>query len=200
MQKVSAFESFGGASSERKIAEPTPSGTAKSRARNDVMHVPYTNASAPNCPAFGSQTCVTRKCQPNFSRGSAELIQSSYTIAAVTSRISAADTVTSRRTTSSPLKNRRAKARAPDGCLSLRGTRASLCGIVVSELVICSLLNLGDRLELLCHDSLGQLRVGERLGHVLPVTQHPLHEVDERLLLGRVGDLARHEQPREARD
>src|SRR5438445_11258895 len=94
MQKVSALESFGGASSARKIAEPTPRGTAISSESSEVTHVPNTNGRAPKSPTFGSHTCVNRKCHPNFVRGNPELIHNSYTSSAVTRRIAAAHTLT----------------------------------------------------------------------------------------------------------
>src|ERR1035441_2902554 len=41
-------------------------GTAMSRAMADETSVPKMNGTAPNCSLTGSQSLLTRKCQPNF--------------------------------------------------------------------------------------------------------------------------------------
>src|SRR5512140_2188394 len=60
--------SHGGANSLMKIAAPTLSGTAISKARKEETRVPKRKGSAPNCSRTGSQVPVTRNEVPNFRR------------------------------------------------------------------------------------------------------------------------------------
>ena len=74
---VRASEIRGGASSARKIAPPTPRGTAMSKQTAEVTTVPYMNGKAPKFSKTGSQVEVTKNHHPNLCRGSAELRYSS---------------------------------------------------------------------------------------------------------------------------
>src|SRR3979411_1528284 len=76
LTKVREEESLGGASSAKKIAPPTPSGTASASPTAEVTSVPYMKGNAPNSPATGSQVLVTKKFHPNLVRASAERTQS----------------------------------------------------------------------------------------------------------------------------
>src|SRR5208337_4990412 len=113
MKNCSVSEIRGGANSARKIAAPIPRGTAMSRATADVTSVPYMNGSAPYWSMFGSHTRVTKKCNPNFARASAEPVHSSYTSSSVISTTVAANTIVVSRAISSPSRKRDRKEREP---------------------------------------------------------------------------------------
>src|SRR6185312_4975860 len=88
---VSAPEARGGASSDRKMAQPRPSGAAMISATKDVTTVPYMNGSAPNSPVTGFQSCVNAKDQPNLARDRLDAEMSSYSTSAVRSNTPAAN-------------------------------------------------------------------------------------------------------------
>src|SRR3954471_7082628 len=72
IKKVSMFETPAGASSERKMAQPSPRGTEIRSATTDVTTVPKMHGSAPNSSVTGSQVVEVRKEKPNLCRVSAE--------------------------------------------------------------------------------------------------------------------------------
>ncbi len=61
MRKASVSEIRGGASSARKMAAPTPNGTARSKATTEVTTVPKMKGSAPNCLEDRIPSLVTKK-------------------------------------------------------------------------------------------------------------------------------------------
>src|SRR6185312_2506575 len=75
---VRALESRSGANSDRKIAQPRPSGPAMTSATTEVTTVPYTNGRAPNWPVTGFQVCVNANDQPNLARESSDADTSLY--------------------------------------------------------------------------------------------------------------------------
>src|SRR3974377_1130600 len=94
IRNVIASDAFGGASSARKIAAPTPKGTAIINATADVTIVPKINGRAPKSPATGSHSVLTRNARPNFSREAPDLLHNSQTSSAVIARIATAQTST----------------------------------------------------------------------------------------------------------
>ncbi|HEV2736390.1 MAG TPA: hypothetical protein VGV85_16210 [Longimicrobiaceae bacterium] len=73
MPKATGAATQRGASSVRKMASPTASGTAISSASSDEASVPKMNGSAPNCPSTGFHSLLARNPGPNsLSAGSAE--------------------------------------------------------------------------------------------------------------------------------
>src|SRR6266853_3306216 len=152
------------------------------------------NGHAPYWPATGSQVLVTRKDRPNLARDAPELMYSSNTSSPVTSRMLAAAAKVIRYATSSPARRRCTNDRA--------GLAGPALVIVVEEAAIrhARSLDLRDRFLLLGHDRLGQARVGQRLGHILAIREHPGQEILDRFFLGGVADFFRNQQPREARN
>src|ERR1035438_1016341 len=102
IRKVSALERRAGASSERNIAAPSPSGVEISRARNDVTTVPKMNGNAPKSSVTGFHWEEVRNPQPNLWRDSAELAQSWCTSSTATIRMLAAKAKATQRAIASP--------------------------------------------------------------------------------------------------
>src|ERR1035437_9115386 len=65
-------------------------GTAMMSAMADETSVPKMNVSAPNCSLTGSQSLVTRKCQPNFWSASLEPLKSSRPMSAMSTKMESA--------------------------------------------------------------------------------------------------------------
>ena len=61
-----ALETLGGAYSAKKMAAPTPMGTAIKSATKAVTQVPKINGRAPKFSATGSQTRLNKKPIPNL--------------------------------------------------------------------------------------------------------------------------------------
>ncbi len=102
IRKATGCRSQPGANSVRKIATPSESGTAMSRARNDETRVPTMSGSAPNCSATGSQVLLVAKPNPNRSIASREPSQSSSTRNPSSSGTARAASVSRSRKTRSP--------------------------------------------------------------------------------------------------
>jgi len=72
MAMIMGWRSLRGASSVRKSAVATPSGTAIRRARSDETRVPKMNGSAPYLSCTGSHLLLHKKPRPKWPRESRE--------------------------------------------------------------------------------------------------------------------------------
>src|SRR5579859_7918706 len=74
-------------------------------------------------------------------------------------------------------------------------------GTMVVAVDISSNRKLSDFVEssyFLCDYFLGKLRVGERLGIVLPIRQHPFHEAFDGIAFSGIGEFRRNQEPGKA--
>src|SRR5215470_7319169 len=120
---------------------------------------------------IGSQVCVTKKCKPNFCRGSAELVHNSHTSAAVISTTVAAKIKVTSRAISSPSCSLEKKEREP-----ATGPALGIIGFTVAtslSSISATLLNLANGLLFLRNNFLGQLGVGKCFHRILPFRHHP---------------------------
>src|SRR5271169_5908742 len=195
MKNSRVSETLAGASSARKMAAPMPRGTAMSRATIEVTNVPKMKGSAPNSPALGSQTRVTKKAKPNLWRARTEPCQSSKTKSKVMSTTEPANKKVMRRTISSPSRRRLKNEREP-----ATGPALGRVVLVVDISSRRKLLNAVESFRLFGYHFLGQLCVGESLGIVLSIGQHPFYETFDGIALGTIREFGRNEQPGKTRD
>src|SRR5712692_950562 len=145
------------------------------------------NGSAPNCSKTGSQTRVTKKCNPNLCRAKAEPCHSSKISSSVTTTTDAANKNVISRAISSPSRSR------------LRNGRS--CSHYFREpSEPRRLLDAAQRLLFFGDYFFRQLRVRQLLRIVLPVRHHPRQKALDRIPLRRVRKLLRNQQPRKTRD
>src|SRR5690348_898428 len=138
---ASASEMRCGASSARKMAAPTPRGTARTSATIEVTTVPYKNGNAPKCSKTGSQALVAKNFQPKAWREALEFTQSTYRSRLVRRITPAAKTSVRMWAISSPLRNRSISWRALPG----KAGKGPLESVELEEAVIFFLLRLDLR-------------------------------------------------------
>src|SRR6266481_1433528 len=106
---------------------------------------------APKWSKMGSHTEVRKKLKPNLWRERTEPCHKSKTRSKVTSTTEAANKKVTMRAISSPSRRRERNERKP-------ATGPALGTVVV---VVANLLDVVERLQFLCDDFLGKLRVGQ---------------------------------------
>src|SRR5260370_10491994 len=137
--------------------------------------------SAPNCSKIGSQTEGRKKLKPNLCRGRTEPCHNSKTRSKVMSTTEAANKKVIIRAISSPSRSRERNEREPE-----IGPAPGTVVVVVATFRKF-LLDLAESFHFLGHDFLGELRIRQRLGIVLPIGQCPLEEALDGVALGRIG-------------
>src|SRR6267378_1513818 len=128
---------------------------------------------------------INEKLKPNLWRARAEPCHNSKTSSTVTRTTEAANKKVIIRAISSPSRSRERNEREP--------ATGPAPGTVV--VVVATLLDVVERLQFLCDDFLGKLRVGQGLGVVLTVREHPLNESFDGVALSGVGKLSWNKQP-----
>ena len=113
---------------------------------------------------MGSQTLVTKKCNPNLCRGSVELIHNCQTNRIVINTTEAANKKVMRRAISSPSRRRDINEREP-----VAGPAVPRVVLVVATITLSRLLNLANCFLFLLQDFLRQLGVGKSFHQVLAV-------------------------------
>src|SRR5260370_5284378 len=139
---------------------------------------------------MGSQTEVRKKLNPNLWRARAEPCHNSKTRSTVTSTTEAANKKAIMRAISSPSRSRERNDREP-------ATGPALGTVLI---VVATLLDVVQGLEFLGDDFLRKLCIGQGLGVVLAVCEHPLNEALDGVALAGVGKLSGNEQPGKAGD